>query len=205
MNELSGWKMKLFKLVSFITSLFPLSLYIWLNNKGDTRVIKGLEQLDWLTVERIAIAQILVQLIALLIFFSLFMICIKFGTNINKTKYYLTDISKDKSNTTSYLLSNVLPIIAFDITTLNDLIFLAVLIIALAFMYIRNNLYYINPLYDILKINSYTAVIYKIDDDELINEENAHQVQIMSLINIYKNGTYIGNEFVDVLIIKEQA
>lgn len=76
---------------------------------------------------------------------------------------FISSIKKDRTLTTQYLLSNVLPIISLEYDKYYMIIFTVFLLSGLYIMYLKNNLFYMNPIFDFCNINVYTADVCKID------------------------------------------
>lgn len=193
----------LIKFTSFISSMFPFSLFLILKYHDNNIVLlKHIPLLKNIKLNLIVIFIFLITLISVGYVFYFFKIKIKNDrkNKLNKEKYHLRDIVQEKTNTSSYLLSNVLPVITLDMDNKENIIFMIILIILLAFMYIKNDLYYINPLYDLINIRIYNAECYKLDS------EVSSLKLVISLIPLYEfqDNVYEGIDYKDILIIREK-
>lgn len=201
----------LMKICSFISSMFPFVVYIFLKygndrtylikNKFNNKILQYVINLA--TPRNIAISIIIITCISIVYVIYFFRVRI----NNNKRNSYLNiqihgELVQDKTNTSNYLLANVLPIITLETDEMYKVIFLVILIILLGFMYIKNNLYYINPLYDLMKIKVYTAEVVVIKKNKVVDEIDK---VIISTVNLYdfKNHTYSCVEGVDNIIINK--
>lgn len=190
-NKFSRENILLLKITSFISSMFPLSLFLLLKyGKNNKKLFMDIE------AKHIVVFIFIVELISILYIIYFY----KWKTNkgaFNVKDYHLKEIRLEKTNTSNYLLANVLPIITLDMEKRYSLIFYICLIILLGFMYIKNNLYYINPLYDILNIKVFSASVYYKD------KLNPEITFIISMISLYEfdNNIYRGIRFGDILII----
>lgn len=190
-NKFSRENILLLKITSFISSMFPLSLFLLLKyGKNNKKLFMDIE------AKHIVVFIFIVELISILYIIYFY----KWKTNkgaFNVKDYYLKEIRLEKTNTSNYLLANVLPIITLEMEKRYSLIFYICLIILLGFMYIKNNLYYINPLYDILNIKVFSASVYYKD------KLNPEITFIISMISLYEfdNNIYRGIRFGDILII----
>lgn len=211
LKNLSNENITIFKVVSYITSLLPASIYILFEYLGDHKcIIENVSNLEctckhiWLTPHNIAIFQGSIQCVALIIFLVIIYGTIKNGSLTNYERVSLRNISKERTSTTGYLLSNVVPIISLNISTVSGVVFTALILSFLGIMYVKNNLYFINPLYDLMGISSYNADILYLDDRGATIKNN--KMQIISMVNLYDSDStaYTAFEAPDILIIRRK-
>lgn len=159
---------KLFKIFSYISSLFPLVIFL---------LLKQVIPTDW-HFNYYAIAIIgtifLIQIVAAVFVVNFCKKTHKKGSG----KYVEKEIVhfvREKSLTTSYLLGNVLSMLSladvtFDrISDIANIAFVVLLLIFLGFMHYKNNLYTTNPLFDIFGIVVYTIEgSYEVMDEKKI-------------------------------------
>lgn len=139
------------KITSYISSMFPFSIYVFFLYMNDTYRFKYLFGITpQIAVWSLMIAQICS--IIYVLYFYLYKIK-KDGNNFINAKFY--NLKAEKTNTSNYILANVLPIATVDLDTELKSIFIILILILLGIMYVKNNLYYINPLYDLLGIKVY--------------------------------------------------
>lgn len=156
------------KLVSsclYFTSFFPLWISILFID------IKSLfENTENLWTERISISVIL---IAGLI--SLVVLPFAFATNSKEgsTKFMIKDAVDDKTITSEYLLSYILPLLAFDFTKWDQVVLFLVFFATLGFLCISHNRFSVNILLEMLNYKIYTCEL----EDE---DRNAVQRKIIS-------------------------
>lgn len=188
------------KITSFISSLLPLTVFLFLKYINNYRVFHSIKLL---TPSNIVIFLIVIQVISIsyvIIYYKYFIN----RRNNNYIKIRISNVKQEKSNTSNYLLSNVLPIISLDFKDMAGLTFVVLIIIFLAFMYVKNNLYYINPLYDIIGIKVYSCTIKLLNDnDQEVREINK---TLISIVNLYEfnNNKYEAIENVDTIVITKE-
>lgn len=160
--------------LSFFTSLFPMSIYLLCKYViGDDFSVGYIFQSVIYAirnpVEFIAINPIKTML--LVIFLLEIISCIrlkryigaKFKLDKTHDDIYISNVRKDGTLTTQYLLSNVLPIITLELDEWYNVVFTIFLLIGLLVLYVRNNLFYMNPIFDFLHIYVYYANVCRID------------------------------------------
>jgi len=130
----------------------------------------------------------------------------KIINNIDCSIKYIrvSNLRKEKANTTNYLLANVLPIATISVDTELKALFVIFLLIILGFMYIKNNLYSTNPIYDIIGIKVYegTVEILDLDNSSLILSK--YETTIISKEDIFefKDNCYVAINQEDSFFIK---
>lgn len=165
----------LFKITSYISSLFLTSIYVFFRLNG--------------THHSISIIQLVVVVISSLYVVFYLRVASKNGKLNNIEDVEIIEVKQEKFITSNYLFSNILPVIALDFSATPDtskyarLLCLA-FIIVLGFIYVRNDLFYINPLYDFLQINTYTAKIY------VKNKTATKEAMIISKHKLYNSGKH---------------
>ena len=186
----------LMKLTSFISSMFPFSVFLILKYYDNYEMI-----FKYIPINVMVNSILVVTLISIGYVFYFFKIKIKNDkkNKLNKEKYHLENIMQEKTNTSSYMLSNVLPVVTLDMDNKASIIFMIILIILLAFMYIKNDLYYINPMYDLINIKVYNVDCYKLDSKISTSK------LVISLVPLYEfeDNRYEGVDFRDILIIRK--
>lgn len=183
----------LLKLTSFISSMFPFGLYLLLNYYKDYNLAFNLIPIN--IIIYIIIVIILLSCIYVVYFFK---ISIKSNRH-NRANYSFKNLVQERTNTSSYLLSNVLPVITLETDSIKNILFLIALLVLLGFMYIKNDLYFINPLFDILNIKVYQAEVYENDN----TNSNKQVTYIISTKYIYENviDPYKGIKINNIVII----
>lgn len=192
--------MNILKITSFISSLLPLTVFLFLKYINNNRVFHNIKLL---TPNNIVIFLGVIQVISILYVVIYYKYFINRRNN-NYIKIRISNVKQEKSNTSNYLLSNVLPIISLDFKDMAGITFVVLIIIFLAFMYVKNNLYYINPLYDIIGIKVYSCNIKLLNDnDQEVKEINK---TLISIVNLYEfnNNRYKAIENVDTVIITKE-
>ncbi|WP_432291592.1 hypothetical protein [Clostridium baratii] len=139
------------RLVSFITSMFPFTFYMFFTYKDDTYRFKSFFGITpRITVWLMIVIQVLSIIYILIFYFRRINSC---NENIVFAKF--SEVKLERSNTSNYILANVLPIATIDLDTELKAWFLALILVFLGIMYIKNNLMNINPLYDLIGVKVY--------------------------------------------------
>lgn len=195
LNSFRQEKLYLLKLSSFITSMFPLSIFLCLKYFKDYKLFLGI-------IPRNIFVNLFMgmEIIALIYVIYFYKLKCK-SSQLNILNKELKDVSQERTNTSSYLLSNVLPVITLEIESNYNFIFVFILILLLGFMYIKNRLFFINPLYDIVNIKTYSG------EARDVGSINFSRKTIISLVNIYEftNNNYEAIEYGDILIVIKKA
>lgn len=147
------------KLVSsclYFTSFLPLWISILFID-----IKSHIENSENLWTERISISVILVaSLISLIVLLFAFCANSKEGS----TKVVIKDATDDKTITSEYLLSYILPLFAFDFTKWDQVVLFLIFFVTLGFICIRHNHFSVNVWLEILNYKMYTC--------DLMNEDN---------------------------------
>lgn len=200
----------LMKVCSFISSMFLVSFYLVMQYSDNNKILIAFKFkkvilfnkfIELITPNNICRLLMIVEILSILYLIYFFKIRIK---NNSKNNYLPVkvkgNITQDRASTTGYLLANVLPIITLELDKGYKVIFFILLVSALGYMYIKNNLFYINPLYDLLNIKVYSCML------ETVNERTKPKPinkVVISTINLYefKDRIYLGIESTDNVII----
>lgn len=192
------------KITSFISSMFPLIVFLLLKYYNKFSFYKHKKSI--VSPHQIVIFLFVIEMLSVIYVIIYYKVIIKsrgFKRYNNIILVHLTNLQQEKINTSNYLLANVLPIISLQYDNFANVFFVIFIIMFLAFMYIKNNLYYINPLYDLLNIKAYNSKITKINNDNTTKELNKI---IISTIDLYEftNNEYDAIEnFDNIIVIKE--
>lgn len=161
----------------YFTSFFPLWLSILFID-----VKSYFENTENLWTERISIS-----IIVLASIFSMVVLLFAFANNSKEgsTKVMIKDAVDDKTITSEYLLSYILPLFAFDFTKWDQLVLFLVFFLTLFFLCIRHNHFSVNVWLEILNYKIFTCEL----EDE---DKNVVKRKIISrrTLNIRK-GEYI--------------
>lgn len=168
------------KLVSsclYFTSFLPLWISILFID-----IKSHFENTENLWTERISVFIIL--LVSLI---SLVVLLFAFATNSKEgsTKIIIKDAVDDKTITSEYLLSYILPLFAFDFTKWDQVVLFLIFFVTLGFLCIRHNHFSVNIWLEILNYKMYTCEL----EDE---DKNVVQRKIIShrILSTHK-GEYI--------------
>lgn len=188
-------KLYLMKIASFISSMIPLSVFLVLKYYNNYEIV-----MKYIPVNILVNSIFGITILSLIYIICFFKILIPKG-NFNRNIYRMENIVQERTSTSTYLLSNVLPVVALGMDYMYNIVFLVVLILFLSFMYIKNNMYYINPIYDLINIKVYKADVFENGNRNLKN------IFIISCITLYgfENTDYEGIKFGDILIINKNV
>lgn len=90
---------------------------------------------------------------------------------------------KLKESNLTYLLSNIIPLIAFDFTNRQQIASFLIIFFVLLMMYIKYSLIIYNPTIEILGFTNYSAEIYK-------NDQKVREIVITSKNKFYHENTF---------------
>ena len=142
--------------------------------------------------ERISISIIL--LIGLV---SIGIVLLAFTTNSKEgvSMHVIKDVTEDKTITSEYLLSYILPLFAFDFTKWDQVILFLVFFVTLGFLCISHNHFSVNVLLELFKFRIFTCELEnedkvviqsKIISNRLLNEHKGEDIYLKSLNNEIK-------------------
>lgn len=167
----------LFRIMMFISSFFPLWLSI---------LILDLFEFNITNIKTFKDSPLKIQLtiiaMAIFIFISFVLIIfVKANSKNENTSYILKNVNKEKSITTEYLLSYILPLVSFDFAKISNLILFGIYMLLLAFLCIKNDNVYINVILEFIGYSMYSCeVSYK----NSLNEEISKNIIIISKSNL---------------------
>ncbi|MDU5039209.1 hypothetical protein [Clostridium perfringens] len=189
------------KIASFISSMAPFSVYLMLVYYNDYYSFWGIKIL---TPHIGALLTFIICILSIIYIYIFYRFIIN---NIDRSNEYikLINLKKDKANTTNYLLTNVLPIVGISMDTENKSLFAIFILIILGFMYIKNDLYSTNPIYDLFNIKTYTGIVQEIDIDNPLLVQNEYEATILvrnDLLN-FSDTTFICIKHGDTIFVKD--
>jgi hypothetical protein len=157
----------------YVSSFSPLYILLALGNYAHINSFKKI--LDILKFKSMA-GSIFWITIILLIFISFVTLLFIMKRKLNE-KHQFRDVVKTEDNILNYVVTYLVPLLSVDITKTNSLIVNAGLFLLLGFIYVKNKLVYLNPLFlffgfNIFKTASGDILISNFDIYELKNFEN---------------------------------
>lgn len=171
------------KIIMYISAFIPMFVIMWIKEiiVGIKNIIENPKNYKWDTILQNPF--LIVELLFIVIILVSVFIMIK---RDKKTAKYSIVIKKLKNRSAEYYLGYyslfVLALIGFSLTNPVDLIVMFLLLIVLGIVYIKNDLFFMNPTINILK-----SYIYEIDyDDEGIERKKI----VISSEKLYE-GNYI--------------
>ncbi|NGT49048.1 hypothetical protein G6Z17_08485 [Clostridium perfringens] len=170
---------------SYISSIFPFSIYMFLVYKDDNYKFYDV---NFLTPKFAVWILLVMQVASWLYLFYFYKVRIKQKKNMNVFIAEFSEVRIERSNTSNYILANVLPIATIDLDSEMKSLFVIGILILLGIMYIKNNLYYINPIYDILGIKVYNGIAHlNVKGNGKYIDRGIREVVIISKKNLYAN------------------
>lgn len=139
----------LFRIGLYVSSFFPLYILLIIDNYSyftSWKKIKKILVFDDVTISLFTYALIL------LIVLSFVSLTVIMNINLNE-KHQFLGICKTEDNLLSYVVTYLVPILSIDITKTNSLLVNLGLFSLLGFIYVKNNLVYLNPLFLFFKYN----------------------------------------------------
>ncbi|RSK49182.1 hypothetical protein [Bacillus canaveralius] len=139
----------LFRIGLYVSSFFPLYVLLIIDNYN--------YYISWTRIKSILLFEhVLPSLfsysILVLIAISVSSLFIIMKINLNE-KHQFEGISKTEDNLLSYVVTYLVPILSIDITKANSLLVNAGLFSLLGFIYVKNSLVYLNPLFLFFRYN----------------------------------------------------
>ena len=95
----------------------------------------------------------------------------------------IKEIDNDNSNNLTYLLTYIIPFLAVEITTLNDIIIQFILFVFIGFLYVNSSMLQINPTLNLLGYKLYKIIDKNNDKYYLISRE---RVKKNTQVKVYK-------------------
>lgn len=95
----------------------------------------------------------------------------------------IRNVKKLKESNITYLLSNIIPLIAFDFADIQQIISFLFIFFILLFMYVKYSLITYNPTAEILGYTNYSAELYK-------NDKKVKDIIILSKYKFTHSNTY---------------
>ena len=191
----------LLKISSYISSMLPFGLYLFISYYNDQYKFWGVSLLTPSLGSLIILICSVISSIYVIIFYKYIIKKIDYSNEYVQ----ILNLKKEKSNTTNYLLANVLPIIGISMDTEYKSLFVIFIVFILGFMYIKNDLYSTNPLYDFLNINIYTCTVKTINKHDGNRASKEFEVTIIATQNLYhfKDKEYVAIKNGDIMFIKK--
>lgn len=146
---------------------------------------------------------LLVTLLCIIVLSSvllvIFLIYISNVKNIIK-KTEVRNVKKLKESNLTYLLSNIIPLIAFDFTNRQQIISFLIIFFILLMMYVKYSLIVYNPTIELLHYTNYSAELYK-------NGDKIREITVLSKCEFSHPNTFYNVKSIeldsDFFLIKE--
>lgn len=160
------------KTILFITSYIPLYIILFVQYCDFKESI--LKQPLLLTL----IVLIILSFMTLIIMLNL----IKSQT-VRLRTIEIRNVHMAKESNLTYLLSNIIPLIAFDFTNRQQLISFLIIFFVLLMMYVKYNLISYNPTTEFLGYTNYIAEVYN-------NNKKINEISVLSKVKFSHSYTY---------------
>lgn len=178
----------LIKCILFISSYFPLYIFLLILNIDSYNSLEKLQQ-----------APVIIFLISMLICIVISIISL-IAVSITKNgtkKLLIEDVQRPDDTIISYVMTYIIPILTVNNMDKYEIIVNILLFILIGYLYIRLNLLYLNPLWSI-----FGYIAYRVNNDTVLITD----YKIVNLKNKIKNkqsirGFYIAN---DIFIAKKE-
>lgn len=124
-------------------------------------------------------------LVIILLSFIVLIVFIKYVSSQKKLikTIEVRNVKKLKESNLTYLLSNIIPLIAFDFTNKQQIVSFLIIFFVLLMMYVKYSLIIYNPTTEILGFTNHSAEIYK-------NNQKVRDVVITSKNKFYHENTF---------------
>ncbi len=158
-----------FKLIMFFSSFVPLWISIIFLNLSN--IYKGNSNYNILIIV-IIIIMLALSLISIILLIWEFKKIKKYNSQKECT---IKSVQREKSISTEYILSYILPLVAFDFTDIGNIIAFVISMFILGYLSIKNNNIYVNPILE-LKYSFFNCTIEIdgeiVEDVFIISNEN---------------------------------
>ena len=112
----------------------------------------------------------------------------------NKKRELLIEAKEEKTITTDFFLSYILPLFAFDFTQWDGVVEFFIFFIVLAFLCIRHNHFSVNIVLELMRYKMYECILQNTDDQEIeriVISKESLSVRKGSVISV----KHINNDF----------
>lgn len=151
--------LKMFKFASYISSLILVSIYcvfIFSDKEKIVLVPYINTEFNIYTLRFV----FLVFVLLMLVYFLIYIFFITKSKRLNNIEdIEIIESQQEKLNSLNFLFSNILPVVTLDFKENYNVILFIILLIVLGYIFIRNDMFYVNPLYDIFGIRIYEATV----------------------------------------------
>lgn len=150
---------KLFKFASYISSLILVSIYVFFLFSDKEKIVSIPYINIKFNIYTLRFVLLIIVLAMLIYFFVYLFIIIDSKKQNNIVEIEIIELQQEKFNSLNFLFSNILPVVTLNLNEDCNVILCIVLLIVLGYIFIRNDMFYINPLYDIVGVRIYEALV----------------------------------------------
>ncbi|MFS0670136.1 hypothetical protein AB1L12_19740 [Peribacillus frigoritolerans] len=174
----------LFRIGLYVSSFFPLYVLLIVDNYKYFTSWKKLEGIFLFNNFLPSIFSYVLTILIVLSFVSLFIIL---RISLNE-KHQFVGIYKTEDNLLSYVVTYLVPILSIDITKANSLLVNLGLFSLLGFIYVKNSLVYLNPLFLFFKYNVFLTEKNEvlISDFDIYDLKNIEGERVRTRVLSYK-------------------
>ncbi|SDI42059.1 hypothetical protein [Natribacillus halophilus] len=164
----------------YVSSFFPLYILLYLDN---IEFLTDLKTLKSLITFNIPLPSVFFLTLAMLILISIASVVV-LKTISHNERYSFKGIKKTEDNLLSYVVTYLVPILSIEITDPSSLLVNLGLFSLLGFIYVKNSLVYLNPLFLFFKYNIFISE----DDEILISNYNINELKLLekTKVNVRK-------------------
>lgn len=157
----------------FISSFFPLYVLLTISNYDDIPTLKEILEIFEFKDLNAGLFWIVILLLSIISIISLLYIV---KASLNECHSF-TGVNKTEDHLLNYVVTYLLPLLSIEIHETNSLIVNAGLFLLIGYLYVKNGLVYLNPLflffgYNIYKADNEVILITNINFYDLKNLEN---------------------------------
>jgi len=139
----------LFRIGLYVSSFFPLYALLLINNY---KYFTSWKKVKDLFIFKSFLPSIFIYVLLVLVLLSIAALIIIIRVSLNE-KHQFVGVVKTEDNLLNYVVTYLVPILSIDITKANSLLVNLGLFALLGFIYVKNSLVYLNPLFLFFKYN----------------------------------------------------
>lgn len=163
----------LFRIGLYVSSFFPLYVLLIINNY---KYFSSWGKIKDIFLFKYYLPSIFFYVLIILITFSFLALIVIMTINLNE-KHQFRGVCKTEDNLLNYVVTYLVPILSINITKANSLMVNLGLFSLLGFIYVKNSLVYLNPLflffkYNVFRTENNEVIISNFDIYELKNMED---------------------------------
>lgn len=159
----------LFRAGLYISSFFPLYIFLIIDNYEYVSTLHSIKKIFFFKDPYPSLFFVIIFLLIIVSIISLLVIA---KIDLNE-KHSFEGIYKTEDNLLSYIVTYLVPLLSIDITEGKSLLINAGLFCLLGFIYVKNSLVYLNPLFMFFKYNIYITK----NNEVIISNYNIYELK----------------------------